>query len=176
MINTHLLCSKAQAVYYTNLKTSVWYSSWHIAGSMFYLSICFSAIKLFNISSFMSLWWIFMDFYQEIFYFLLHIRCLILISFQLIFLRFLCFCLKLMNVTLVFWKMSLIYIFKIKCFIVKYWECKNIIFKNPSKFYFLLECQTKINYLIIICNINEQEITLPDLKEIKYFLQLLTSM
>ena len=34
----------------------------------------------------------------------------------------------------------------------------------------------KINYLIIICNINEQEITLPDLKEIKYVLPLLTSM
>lgn len=34
----------------------------------------------------------------------------------------------------------------------------------------------KINYLIIICNINEQEITLPDLKEIKFVLQLLTSM
>lgn len=94
------------------------YSSWHIAGSMFYLSICFSVIKLFNISSFIFLWWIFMDFYQEIFYFLLHLRCLILISFQLIFLRFPCFCFKLRDVTLVFWKMSLIYTFKIKGFIV----------------------------------------------------------
>ena len=73
-----------------------------------------------------------------------------------------------------FLKKSLIYTFKIKCFIVKYWEYKNIIFKNSSKFYFLLECQT--NYLTIICNINEQEMTLPDLKEIKYVLQLLTSM